>query len=464
MRLRAALAATAAVAAGAALAAGAAVQAQQVAPRRAADTTAPGIHLIKHVIIITQENRSFDDYFGTFPGADGIPKGVCLPDPRNGGSDKPYVNHADSVRDDPHGNGAMPVDVDRGKMNGFVREAEHKLCVRTTIPCRPNVMGYHVGTDIPNYWDYARHFVLLDHYFDASDSWSLPSHLYLVSGWAARCAKAHDVKSCVGGPPVERSPEDPEPFEWTDITYLLHKSQVSWSYYLDHGAISPSNPQGVSIHWNVLPGFPDVHADKQLPSIRPLTVFTKQAKAGTLPHVSWVEPNFADSEHPPALTSRGEAFVTRVINAVMRSPDWKSSVIFLSWDDWGGFYDNIRPPRVDREGYGIRVPGIIISPYARHHFIDHDVLSSDAILQFIEDDFLNGARLNPKTDGRPDPRPDVRENSPVLGNILNAFDFTQKPLAPLVLSPCPAHSTLQPRPAVGCDGRVPLHVNRWGDT
>jgi phospholipase C len=121
----------------------------------------------------------------------------------------------------------------------------------------------------------------------------------------------------------------------------------------------------------------------------------------------------------------------------MRSKDWKSTAIFLSWDDWGGFYDHVKPPAVDRQGYGLRVPGLVISPYAKRGFVDHQILSQDAYLKFIEDDFLHGARLNPKTDGRPDSRPDVRENAKILGNLAADFDFNQPPRAPLLLEPYP---------------------------
>ena len=95
--------------------------------------------------------------------------------------------------------------------------------------------------------------------------------------------------------------------------------------------------------------------------------------------------------------------MTALINAAMESPDWDSTAIFLQWDDWGGFYDNVVPPNVDQNGYGLRVPALVISPYVKTGFIDHQTLSSDAYLKFIEDDFLGGVRLNPKTDGRPDP-------------------------------------------------------------
>jgi phospholipase C len=155
--------------------------------------------------------------------------------------------------------------------------------------------------------------------------------------------------------------------------------------------------------------------------------------------------------------------VTRLINAVMRGPDWKSSAIFVTWDDWGGFYDHVQPPRVDGQGYGFRVPALVISPYARTGYIDHQILSSDAYLKFIEDDFLGGARLDPATDGRPDPRPVVRENVPILGNLYTDFDFTQPPRPPMTLKPCPA-TTLIPTPQPGCRDRTALHTSAWGNS
>jgi phospholipase C len=139
------------------------------------------------------------------------------------------------------------------------------------------------------------------------------------------------------------------------------------------------------------------------------------------------------SEHPPSSIAAGQAYVTSVINAVMKSPDWRSTAIFLTWDDWGGFYDHVVPPKVDVNGYGLRVPGLVISPYARRGFIDHQVLSFDAFVKFIEDDFLGGRRLDPATDGRPDPRPSVRENMAILGSVVRDFNFKQKPRRPMLL-------------------------------
>jgi len=259
------------------------------------------------------------------------------------------------------------------------------------------------------------------------------------------------------------SPADPTPYAWTEVTWLLHRRGVHWSSYLDHGARSPANPEGVWRMWNVLPGFSDVHQDGQLASIRPLSAFYRQAKAGSLTAVSWVQPDAQDSAHAPALVSTGQAFVTRVINAVMRGSDWNSSAIFVTWDDWGGFYDQVVPPRVDKMGYGIRVPALVISPYAKHGYIDSQPMSFEAYLKFIEDDFLGRQRLNPATDGRRDSRPDVREKLSVQ-NLASDFNFSQPPRPPLLLNPCPPATTLVPAPKPDCPSVVKLHLSTWGDS
>jgi phospholipase C len=180
-----------------------------------------------------------------------------------------------------------------------------------------------------------------------------------------------------------------------------------------------------------------VKQDNQLGNIQTIDNFYKDAKGGQLPAVSWVVPNGKVSEHPTALVSQGQTYVTTLINAIMSGPNWSSTAIFLSWDDWGGFYDHVVPPVVDVNGYGIRVPGIVISPYAKRGYIDHQVLSFDAYNKFIEDLFLNGQRLDPKTDGRADPRPGVRETASQLGDITQAFDFNQSPRPPVLLDPHP---------------------------
>jgi phospholipase C len=424
-----------------------------------------GIHKIKHVIVIMQENRSFDHYFGTYPGADGFPRNaegdfaVCVPDPARGGCQKPYHDTNDLNAGGPHGDAAAAADIADGKMDGFIGQAEfgrrkgciqnpdNPLCSRRAAS--PDVMGYHDGQDIPNYWAYARNFVLQDHMFEPNASWSLPAHLFMVSEWSARCPRKGDPMSCVSAlqNPVNPSTGDAH-YAWTDLTYLLHARRISWRYYVftgtepdcqDDQMICESVKQGATTPgiWNPLPDFDTVKEDGQLGNITTLSQYFKAAKDGTLPSVAWIDPTNSVSEHPPALVSNGQAYVTRLINAAMRGKDWKSTAIFLAWDDWGGFYDHVKPPSVDKLGYGLRVPGLVISPYARRGFIDHQTLSFDAYVKFVEDDFLGGQRIDPVTDGRPDSRPDVRENEPILGSLVRDFDFDQKPRRPLLLNPHP---------------------------
>jgi phospholipase C len=421
-----------------------------------------GIHKIRHVVIVMQENRSFDSYFGTYPGADGIP-GVagnpgtvpCLPDPGHA-CVEPYHDTSDRNAGGPHANRDAIRDIDGGRMDGFEHQARvgRFLACHVTdnpgcslTPRKPDVMGYHDWHEIPNYWDYARNFVLQDHMFQADNSWSLPAHLSLVSGWSARCSEHGNPLSCksaLNSPFGATAPGKKVDFPWTDLTWLMHRYRVSWRYYVANGnqpdcsdnkMFCPRVHQGTltESEWNPLPRFDDVWQDHQIGNIQPLGDFYRAAREGRLAAVTWIAPSQAVSEHPPSLITTGQAYVTRVINSIMRGPDWKSTAIFLSWDDWGGFYDHLKPPFVDRNGYGLRVPALVISPYARRGFIDHQVLSSDAYLKFIEDDFLHGRRLNPHTDGRRDSRPDVRENAKIMGNLARDFDFDQKPRPPLLL-------------------------------
>jgi phospholipase C len=402
-----------------------------------------GIHKIKHIIVIMQENRSFDSYFGTFPGANGIPARTCIPDPLRKRCAKPFHDRRNSNTGGPHGWVGSAADINNGKMNGFVSQSEQ------SARSHSDAMGYHNGQDIPNYWTYARDYVLQDNMFEPAASWSLPAHLFLVSEWSAHCT-THNPMSCssalrnVDSPPTTPGGKPPI-YAWTDLTYLLHAHHVSWRYYVMSGtqpdcanadnitcapvAQAPHTP-GI---WNPLPYFDTVKADRQRKNIQDLSSFYRSAKAGTLPAVSWIEPSGKVSDHPPNLISAGQSHVTRLVNAIMRSPDWKSTAIFLAWDDWGGFYDHVAPPRVDENGYGLRVPGIVISPYARTGLIDHQTLSFDAYAKFIEADFLGGQALDPATDGRPDSRPDVRERRPILGNLALDFNFNQRPRPSMIL-------------------------------
>ncbi|MBV8198724.1 MAG: phospholipase, partial [Candidatus Eremiobacteraeota bacterium] len=367
----------------------------------------------------------------------------------------------------PHSAAASDLSVDGGKMDGFIRVMEGASetggCPTNIPTCvvaghEASVMGYHDARELPNYWAYAREFVLQDHMFEPIASWSLPAHLWMVSEWAATCAKIADPMSCKPERRYfntqdlprdllsadEKIPGRPD-YAWTDLTYLLHKHGVSWGYYVMDGfepdcendqSSCNRRPQSARTPgiWNPLRSFSDVRADGQVGNVKDTSLFFGDLRKGTLPAVAWLTPGNRYSEHPPGRVSTGQAYVTGIVNAVMRSRYWDSTAVFISWDDWGGFYDHVVPPRTNDFGYGIRVPGLVISAYARKGFIDHQTLSHDAYVKFIEDDFLGDERIDPKTDGRRDPRASVPENAAILGDLRRDFDFAQRPRPPLLLT------------------------------
>ena len=437
-----------------------------------------GIHKIQHVIVVMQENRSFDNYFGTYPGADGIPMKdgrpmACIPDPKVKHCVRPFHDSHFVNEGGPHTNQAAEQDIAGGRMNGFVKSAidgKRDFCKGNAAAPQctafanrkgdPDAMGWHDAREIPNYWAYAEHFVLQDHMYAGVRSWSLPAHLDMVSGWSASCTVVDDPMSChtdlgepqgVVGQGFDARPgaDDVTPYAWTDLTYLLHAAGVTWKYYVSPGEqpdcdndkmFCRAEHQSVKTPdiWNPLPGFETVHQDGQLRNVVNSDQYFADAALGSLPAVSWIVPNEIDSEHPPASIRAGQAWVTQIVDSAMEGPEWDSTAIFLSWDDWGGFYDNVIPPDVNQQGYGLRVPGLVISPYAKEGFVDHSQLSTDSYLVFIEDDFLTGKRLDPKLDGRPDSRPFVAEDAPGLGDLREDFDFSQAPRPPLPLATYPS--------------------------
>jgi phospholipase C len=416
-----------------------------------------GIQKIQHVVIIMQENRSFDEYFGTYPGANGIPgypiPTVCVPDKLTGHCIYPYHDPKDANKGGPHSHRGFTDSLDGGKMDGFVN-AVYQATGRTTCRAGPptytctDVMGYKTQADIPNYWAYAQSNVLQDGMFESVSNFSGPAHEWMVSGWSAHCPVPTNPMSCTdigwsdnkdGNTPVDcddvaNTCHVPD-FAWTDLTYLLHKNNVSWTYYWGAGA-----PE----IWHPLADFQTVHNDNQLGNLQDTSKFFTAAKTGTLPQVSWVTPTPANSDHPSALVSTGQAYVTSLIDAVMQGSDWNSTAIFLAWDDWGGFYDHVQPTVLDSRGLGFRVPALVISPYAKQGYIDHQTLSFDSYNKFIEDIFLRGQRIDPVTDGRPDSRTVVRENSGALGDLTLDFDFDQPPRPPMLLSPGNSAATALP--------------------
>ena len=428
---------------------------------------------IKHVVVIMQENHSYDNYFGTFPNSNGFPTdgnghfadSTCLQDIVTGTCHKPYHSTQDGGIGGEHDTEAALADINHGAMDGFLIRGQssygHGDCaLHQPEKCIANsdVMSYRDAREIPNYWAYAQNYALADKTFESVPTWSGPSHLYMVSEWAAKCSSA-DPMSCVGDyirPFGEKRLDrcsaghtEVCPFlSWTDMTWLLNHQDKSWGYFVQKGMQPdcyeagtpklvcndnvPQDPETPSI-WNPLPFFETVQQNGQVDNVQDVQSFYTQASSGTLPNVSWVVPAAINSEHPNQkggnrLTA-GQAWTTKLINSVMNGPDWDSTAIFVTWDDWGGWYDHVKVPSTA----GIRIPLLIISPYAKQGYVDHTYYGIDSMNRFIEDVFLGGQRLDPATDGRPDSRPTVNEMRNFTGDLTNAFDFTQSPAPPLVL-------------------------------
>ena len=395
---------------------------------------ASGLNKIGHFVFIMQENRSFDSYFGTYPGADGLPKEISITDPIDKTQVTPFHDTNNINRGGPHGWTNSLSDVDNGRMDGFLVESYKATGAVPGQPYNPgaapgknpkDVMGWHDYHEIPNYWDYAELYVLQDQLFESVASYSLPAHLYMLAGQS-------------GGYTGFRQTQ-PSSYNFPEITLLLMSGKITWNYYVTSGKmIDPEGGQVVGSEsqeeqepykytlWNPLPAFPAVLKDPaQKSHLVGTSQFYKDAAAGTLPQVSWVIPSGAVSEHPPAGVKQGMAYVTGLVNAVMQGPDWNTTAIFISWDDWGGFYDHVVPPKVDEYGYGIRVPGLVVSPYAKQGYIDHKTYSFESWLKIVEERFGISSMT-------------LRDTKAL--DMSDAFDFTQQPRTPVVLEPTPGGS------------------------
>ncbi len=398
---------------------------QAVKLKPAANAPAPpGITKIKHVIWIIQENHSFDNYFGTYPGADGIPPATCLPKmPGSRACVVPFhMPEAGPPCDLAHEWEIAHAAYDHGTMDGFVWAEGSSY-----------TMGYYDQRDIPNYWQYAKYFTLCDHFFSSLNGPSLPNHVYTVAaqsgGLIVNASTVRELKKAL---------DDDDGFSFPSLVTRLSGANISWKYYVETNPHAPTvvlSPSGHRISnpvpnkfylWNPLPGFKDIRDNpSRMAHLVPQDEFYGDLKSGALPQVSWLVPDFDDSEHPPANIQRGMWYVTSLMNAVMQSKYWDNSVIFLSWDDYGGFYDHAAPPQKDAFGFGPRVPTLVISPYARPGYIDPDIYEFSSILKFIETRW----RL-----------PHLTARDDHASAMLHAFDFNQKPLVPDVI-PVPALSS-----------------------
>jgi phospholipase C len=363
-------------------------------PANAAATAFP----IKHIIVMVQENHTFDNYFGTYPGVNGLSNASAMPTSVGGNSTvKPYLVTSQALTKNLNNSWTSAHEAyDNGKMDGFI-----------TAQDGSNVtMGYYDYHLIPYYWDYASQFVLMDNFFTSVMGPSLPNHIYLVAGQSGGL----DIDSRFGAFNFASSDVNDSTFYFPSIVNELQADNVSWRYYAGfHGGLN---------NWNPLPAFASVEKNETLfKNVVETSEFISDVKSNDLPSVSWVMPESDQvSEEPPANVTLGEETVVSEINAVMSSPYWNSTAIFLTWDDWGGYYDHVPPPQVDGYGYGFRVPCIIISPYAKQGYVDNTLSDFTSTLKFIETVF---------------DLPPLATRDAQATNLLEAFDFQQSPKAPL---------------------------------
>jgi phospholipase C len=404
-------------------------QSSPTPPQPTASSPSPppaDFQVIQHIVFIVKENRTFDNYFGTFPGADGATHGTI-----STGQVVPLGHTPDQTpRDICHEYSCAVEAMDGGKMDKF------DLIQGGNV--NGDLLAYTQLTenDIPNYFAYARNFVLADHVFSSLHGPSLPNHLYTVAaqsggvisnpshasaslGWG--CDSDDDVTVDVLATDGTQSKQFPC-FDFQTLADNLESAGVSWRYY--------APPPGHSGYkWSTLDAIKHIRESSLWTDhVVQDTQFAADANSGQLPAFSWLVTSAALSEHPPFSTCQGENWTVQQINAVMQGPDWNSSAIFLTWDDFGGFYDHVPPPTLDIYGLGPRVPFLVISPFAKKGFISHTQYEFSSVLKFVEERF----GLNPLT---------ARDEA--ANDLLDSFDLSQQPLPPLILQPhsCPSSSS-----------------------
>ena len=364
---------------------------------------------IQHVIFLMQENRSFDHMFGRFPGAEGVTVGW------DHGRRRPLRPATDQrIPDLPHCYTCALASYNGGKLDGFDQG----------VPSDRNAYTQMRPRNEPNYWYWAKRNVLSDHFFASEMGPSFPNHMYSI---AARSAGAHDnpvrlpgLHSLTWGCDAPKgelvrvvtrsgSKRVPPCFNFQTAGDLLNRGNVPWADYA-------ATPDQKGYIWSTYSAIKHIRETKQWHEhVRPVADLVPDIKSDSLPPVTWVTPRMEFSNHPGYSFCYGENWATRVIDAIMRSPMWGSTAIFLTWDEWGGFYDHVKPPSVDGFGLGFRVPFIVISPYARSGVVDHRMGEFDSVLKFIETNWG---------------LPNLTKRDHKASNLAYDFDFHRKPRPP----------------------------------
>jgi len=435
---------------------------------------------IKHVVFIIKENRSFDNLFGRFPGANGATTGrMWLGDTwRNGGTwqdeipftwnGPPYAEKTVTVplrtpayaqwrypQDLPHDYTQFKIDYRNGHMDGFANNPGAAELAYTQV--KPEW--------IPNYWHWAQQNVLADNFFSSAVGPSFPNHLMTIAAtsggtrdnpkqppaalkawqdtgkaktWGCDMVQGKVMLYDSEGNPIKKVPPC---FDFQTEGDLLNKAGIPWNYY---GATD----QQVGYIWSAYSAVDRYRNDQAMwdAHIKPVDNVVTDIQSQGLDPVTWITPRFEQSEHPEWNLCYGENWTTRIVNAIMAGPDWESTAIFITWDDWGGFYDHVRPKNVDAFGYGFRVPLLLISPYAKRGYVDSHEGEFSSVLRFIEDNW--GLSQLTKRDTN-------------ANNMSYEFDFNQdpRPPDPLPERQCQGSETAKP-PSwdSNADVWIPPHV------
>ena len=376
-----------------------------------------GAGKIKHVIIIVQENRSFDNLFYGYPGADTRKQGrdsngnLITLKPVSLATQYVIDHSASAMFAACNGKGRLPGT--KCRMNGFNNEGTFGG------PSNPQYV-YVPHSDSKPYFDMAHEFVLADRMFQSHLDESFVSHQYII---AAQAQASVDLPSgywgCDGGPSdtvntISQTRQYGNPqaacFDYTTLADELDGAGLSWRFYTS----TVNAPDGAGV-WS---GYQAVRHIRYGPDwkndiITPQSQFIKDVGNGTLANVTWITPTCVDSDHVNCGGGYGPSWVASLVNAAGQSQFWNSTAILIMWDDWGGLYDHVPPPHVDYDGLGFRVPLIVISPYAKQNYVSHVQYETGSLLKFTEDVFGLG-RLSAS---------DTRANSPAG----DCFNFSQKP-------------------------------------